>query len=224
MRASGAAAATFAPGSAFERDLRLALSESDRLANTVQRLLELARAEASAAERVDADLVALTKARLAAWARELEAAGNTLRLRAPEYAVSRCSPDAVEYALDVVIDNARTFAPATPVDVTIERREGVIELSVRDRGAGLTEAELAHVGERFWRSAGHRAVPGTGLGLATARALLESSGATMQVSAAAPGLVVRLRLPVARDAAGDTSAPRRDEARADMSSRSPTGG
>ena len=47
-----------------ERDLQLALSESDRLASVVDRLLELARAEATAAERVEFDVVSVTEQRL----------------------------------------------------------------------------------------------------------------------------------------------------------------
>jgi signal transduction histidine kinase len=200
-----------------ERDLRLALSESDRLARTVDRLLELARAEATASERVDFDVVSLTAERLAAWAPALAAAGNVVHVDAPVATTSRSSPDAVEYALDVVLDNARKFAPGAPIDVAIDVDDAGVELVVRDHGRGLAAAELARVGERFWRSADHRGVPGTGLGLATARALLEAAGATIELDIAQPGLAVRLRLPVATDAVVGTSAPHPGATRADTS-------
>jgi len=191
-----------------DRDLRLALAESDRLAHTVQRLLELARAEATAAEQVDADVVSLTTTRVEAWRARLQASGSELALDAPARAIARCSPEAVEYALDVVLENACAFAPGAPVDVTIAVRDGHIDIVVRDHGPGLTGAERAHAGERFWRSPRHRAVPGTGLGLATARALLEATGGALDLLPAAPGLAIRLRLLSATGSLPDTSASR----------------
>lgn len=188
-----------------ERELRLALVESDRLAATVDRLLELARAEATAAERVDFDLVALTAARVSSWRPALQAAGSTLRMDAPDQAWSRGPPAAVEYALDVLLDNARKFAPGSPVDVSVEVRDGFVELRVRDRGAGLDAAERSFVGERFWRSARHRGIQGTGLGLATSRTLIEAGGGSWDVLFGTPGLEVRLRMPAATGAPPDTT-------------------
>lgn len=199
-----------------ERDLRLALSESDRLANVVDRLLELARAEATAAERVEFDVVSVTKERLAAWVPALDAVDSTVRLDAPTQAASRSSPDAFAYALDVLLDNARKFAPGASIDVAVRRDGDHIEVTVRDHGTGLPAADLAHVGERFWRSAHHRRIPGTGLGLATARALLEGGGATVAVSVAKPGLSAVLRLPAATGAVLDTSVPLPDAEAPDM--------
>ncbi len=210
-------------GSDGERDLRLALAESDRLAHTVKRLLELARAEATAAEQVDVNVVALTAKRLDAWKTALEAAGSVVRLHAPAQVLAHCSPEAVEYALDVVLDNARTFADGAPLDVVIAAREEAVDILVRDHGPGLPSSELSHVGGRFWRSGRHRARAGTGLGLATARALLEGSGASMAIGAADPGLEVRLRLAASTGSLRDTSALRQDEATAGTS-RSPSGG
>jgi len=206
-----------------ERDLRLALSESDRLASVVDRLLELAHAEATAAERADFDAVAVTEQRLAAWEPALTAAGSDARLEAPAEAVSRSSHAAFEYALDVLLDNASKFAPGGVIDLTIRRLPEHVEVSVRDDGPGLSAADLGHVGERFWRSAQHRGIAGTGLGLATATALLKGAGATLEARNARPGFQVSLRLPAATAQRPDRSERRRDADRPDMS-RSPSGG
>jgi two-component system sensor histidine kinase MprB len=104
-----------------------------------------------------------------------------------------------------LLDNARKFAPGAPIDVAIDVRDANVELVVRDHGPGLPAADLVCVGERFWRSSHHRAVPGTGLGLATARALLEGAGATLDVDMADPGLAVRLRLPSTTGALGTSA-------------------
>ena len=205
------------------RDLRLALGESDRLAHTVKRLLELARAEATAAEQLDVDAVSLTAQRLEAWRPALDAVGSVLRFDAPARAGVRASPDAVEYALDVLLDNACTFAPGAPVNVIVAAGDGGVDIVVRDHGPGLSEEELASAGERFWRSPRHRALAGTGLGLATARALLEGAGGSMTIAAAAPGLEIRMRLAPSTGVLRDTSAARRD-ASARGTARSPSAG
>jgi signal transduction histidine kinase len=189
-----------------EHELALALVESDRLAAIVNKLLELASAEATAAERVDFDLVALTAARVSSWQPALQAVGSALRLDAPERAWSRAPPEAIEYALDVLLDNARKFAPGSPVQVSVEVCDGHVELCVRDRGAGLEAAEIPLVGERFWRSPRHRAIQGTGLGLATSRALIEAGGGSWEIVFGDPGLAVRLRVPTASGARPDTTA------------------
>ena len=200
------------------RDARLALGEADRLAAVVDRLLELARAEATAAEQVDFDVVAVAQERLNAWAPALRAVGSVPRFDGPAHAVARGSPDAVTYALDVALDNARKFAPGTAVDVAVTTHGERVDVTVRDHGAGLPEPDFAHVGERFWRSSRHRTIVGTGLGLATSRALLEGAGARLDVSLAERGLVVTLRLPSATGAILDTSVRRPDAGPADTSS------
>ena len=197
------------------RRARLAVAESERLARTLTRLLELARAEATAAERDDFELVALTAARLEAWRPALEQAGISLDVTAPEEAWVRASQDAVEYALDVLADNACNYAPGVPLDVRVEVRDGDVELCVRDHGEA---AEIERIGERFWRGSSHRGIPGTGLGVATARALLEGTGASLRLQVAKPGLQATIRLQAASPAASArTSAAPRDASEPDTS-------
>jgi signal transduction histidine kinase len=205
------------------RDLRLALEETDRLAVTVDGLLRLARAEATEAERIDVDLGALAERRVETWRPSLEAVGSPLRLHLDSARWARAAPDAVEHALDVLLDNARKFAAGAPVDVTLADAGEAVELVVRDRGPGLGPDELDHAGERFWRSRRHQNVDGTGLGLALARALVEGAGGELRLEPREPGLAAAVRLPPASGEPGGTSAPRPDAGRAERS-RSPRAG
>ena len=201
-----------------ERELSLALDETDRLARTLTRMLTLARSEASAAERADFDVVALMRRRLDAWAPLLDEIGSAVRVDACDEAWAHASVEAVEYALDVLIENACAYAPGSPLDIAITVGAESVELCVRDHGSGVSAADASHIGERFWRSTHHRGIPGTGLGLATARSLLESGGGRLDVSTAVHGLAATLWLPAAKGPGRGTTAPPQDAAPADTPS------
>ena len=80
----------------------------------------------------------------------------------------------------------------------VSRTANRCELTVRDHGPGLSEEELAHAADRYWRSDRTRAVPGSGLGLAIATDLLATVDACVRLEAAdGGGLRVVLELPAA---------------------------
>ena len=82
-------------------------------------------------------------------------------------------PVTLSSALDAVVDNAVKFTPPGGLaTVTVAARGETVTVTVADGGPGLTEDELARVGDRFWRSPRHQNVSGSGLGLSIARVLL----------------------------------------------------
>ena len=101
-------------------------------------------------------------------------------------------PERLERAVANLLDNAAKFSPeGATVDVAV--RDG--ELSVRDRGRGIPEADLPHVFDRFYRSLDARSVPGSGLGLAIVRQVAEAHGGKVTVEAAeGGGTIFRLTL------------------------------
>ncbi len=75
------------------------------------------------------------------------------------------------------------------------------ELTVRDHGPGIAEADLPRVFDRFWRSESARGRPGSGLGLAIVRQAAEAHGGTVRAEAApGGGTLLRMRLPAAAGA------------------------
>ena len=60
---------------------------------------------------------------------------------------------------------------------------GQVEVTVQDSGPGIPADQLAHIFERFFRGAAERPEPGSGLGLAVARSIVEAHG--WQINAAA---------------------------------------
>ena len=96
-------------------------------------------------------------------------------------------------ALQNVIANAIKYRrPGVPPRIVIiaEAGESLLEIRVADNGRGLTEEDLDRVFGLFERSASD--LPGTGMGLAVARRMLERLGGSML--AASEGSRARLRV------------------------------
>jgi signal transduction histidine kinase len=101
--------------------------------------------------------------------------------------------------LGALTDNAIRHTPAGG-QVTVEgRRAGsIVELAVRDDGAGIRPDDLPHVFERFYRAdqSLQRAAGTSGLGLSIVRALATAQGGTAVVENVEPhGARFVLRLP-----------------------------
>ena len=101
-------------------------------------------------------------------------------------------PATLERAIANLLDNAAKWSPpGATVDVTLAGGE----LTVRDRGPGIAEADRPHVFERFYRATSARGLPGSGLGLAIVRQVAEAHGGTVLAEEApGGGTLMRLRL------------------------------
>lgn len=89
----------------------------------------------------------------------------------PELAV-QAAADLLERALANLIRNARRYAPAGPILLMAKVEGPRVILTVADEGPGVPEADLARLGEPFYRPDTARSSEsgGTGLGLAIVRA------------------------------------------------------
>jgi two-component system sensor histidine kinase KdpD len=113
-------------------------------------------------------------------------------------------PVLVEQAFTQVIDNAAKYSPnGSTIKVSARRNGRDLILSVNDTGAGLTEADKAQLGERFFRGLRHAgATSGSGLGLWIAKAFVVANGGKVEASSsgADQGTTVSIHLPLAADA------------------------
>jgi two-component system sensor histidine kinase MprB len=99
----------------------------------------------------------------------------------------------LQRAVSNILSNAVKWSPPQGT-VRVGVAHG--EVSVRDTGPGIDEADLPFVFERFYRAPAARGMPGSGLGLAIVRHVAEAHGGTV-TAANAPegGAVITLRLP-----------------------------
>jgi two-component system sensor histidine kinase MprB len=106
-------------------------------------------------------------------------------------AVVRGRARALGRAVSNLLDNAIKYG-AGPIEVTISG--GRVE--VRDHGAGIPEADLPRVFDRFYRADAARTETGSGLGLAIVAQVVERHGGTVSATNAPDGgAVVGFTLP-----------------------------
>ncbi|MFN0147746.1 MAG: ATP-binding protein [Dehalococcoidia bacterium] len=105
----------------------------------------------------------------------------------------------LERALENLLDNARKFTPGNgAIEVRAGRGPGgETVVTVSNTAAPIDPAELPRLFDRFYRREAARAaaVPGTGLGLAVARDIVELHGGTLAAAWAGGRLTMTLSLP-----------------------------
>ncbi|KAA0922229.1 MULTISPECIES: sensor histidine kinase [Streptomyces] len=171
-------------------------TEGKRLAHVLDDLLDLALAEHAEADLRLTDIGELTAERVASWSPVADDKGVRLVGNCPA-TTAWADPVALSSALDAVIDNALKFTPeGESVEVRVASNGETSTVVVTDGGPGLSDEELTRVGDRFWRSAGHQNIKGSGLGLSISRALLAAGGGTIAYARHEPhGLRVTVTVP-----------------------------
>lgn len=157
----------------------------NRLGRRVEKLLELARAEAGQALRREAVALAPLLRMVAEEFRFHKLAVGRLRLELPGDAglTVAADLDALGIVLRNLIENALLHGdPAGPVLVSLAP-DGCVR--VTNAGPLLPAETLARLGQPFERPA--QAAPGSGLGLSIASAILRQTGATLELLSPAPG-------------------------------------
>lgn len=200
IRTQAQVALAEADSAARAHALRATLAGCDRAARLVDQLLTLSRLEAGAAPATTAvDLGALAQRVVADLAPQAIDQGQTLGLDAAPGCLVQASDALLAVLLRNLVDNALRYSPAgAEVRVVVRRADGQVQLQVDDSGPGLADADLARLGERFFRVLGSGR-DGSGLGWSIVRRIAAAHGATVVVgrSAALGGLAVSVAWPAA---------------------------
>ncbi len=102
-----------------------------------------------------------------------------------------------------LLENAGKYSGAgVPIKVTNEVRDGYLVTSVADRGPGIDSFEQSLIFEKFYRGQHQRyTAPGTGMGLAIAKVIVEAHGGRIGVvSQLGSGSVFSFTLPLEKSA------------------------
>ena len=102
-------------------------------------------------------------------------------------------PAALERAVTNLLDNAAKWSPDGG---TVWVRLVAGTLTVTDQGPGISDEDLPHVFERFYRSLDARSLPGSGLGLAIVDQTMRRHGASVTATRATiGGTIMTVTLP-----------------------------
>jgi signal transduction histidine kinase len=182
-------------GEAYRETLRRLQSETNRLEALVESLLLTARSDAGLAALVARPVAAIARgavARLDALAAERNV---RIGVRGDDDAWALIDPALLESALVALLDNAlRYTAAGGDVDVTVQREDRDVALTVADGGDGFSPDALRLATQRFWRDDASRSGRGMGLGLAIVAAIVERHGGSIELRNDGGG-VVELRIP-----------------------------
>lgn len=105
------------------------------------------------------------------------------RLKEGEASEVSVDPGLMKQAVRILIDNAAKYTPEGEEIILSYGKtdKGRSYLQVQDLGRGISESELPHIFERFFRADDVRASAGTGLGLSIAKWIVDKHGGHFEV-------------------------------------------
>lgn len=181
------------------------IEESDRLLQTFNALLSIARAEAGQSrellQHVDAHDIVADVAELYQPIAEEE--GGTLTVNVAPGLNVMADRQLLSQALSNLVDNALKYGvteenPKPQISIIGKLEDDAVVITVSDRGAGIPAEDRARVVDRFVRLDSSRTKPGNGLGLSLVAGVMKLHGAALVLEDNEPGLRAKLVLPLHR--------------------------
>jgi two-component system phosphate regulon sensor histidine kinase PhoR len=172
--------------------LDIIVSESERLSNLIENVLDFAKVERGQAayEFSEARLAEVVSRAVEACRVRAEREGIALDFEASaELPDALLDQRAIEIAVINLVDNAVKYAgDGKRVSVSVGRSENALEIRVTDQGPGIAPEDKKRIFERFvrGRSAEGKQVRGSGIGLALVKHIAEAHGGAVRVEEASP--------------------------------------
>ncbi len=121
-----------------------------------------------------------------------------------ESMIVAADPDILELAIINLMDNAAKYSnPPAHITIKLAYEGDGVNISIADRGIGISPTDLEHIFERFYTvdKARSRRSGGAGLGLSIVRTIIEKHYGTISVtSAIGQGTTFLIRLPIHHNA------------------------
>jgi two-component system, OmpR family, sensor histidine kinase KdpD len=182
------------------RDFLTAIDEeTDRLTLMVSNLLDLSRIEGGALrpqkDWYDIDeLIVDVRARLAP---RMKSHPLTITVE-PDLPLLRFDYVQIAQVLVNLLENAVKYtADGTAIAVSAYQVPGAVEISVHDDGPGIPPEHQLRLFDKFYRASAATAAPGSGIGLAISKGLVEAHGGRIWVeSEPGSGTTFRFTLPL----------------------------
>ncbi len=187
---------------ARQQALETTIAESDRLIQTFNALLMIARAEAGAPSGAfaDVDVSAVVADVAELYGPVAEDEGIAVETAIAEGVHLRGNRELIGQAMVNLLENAVKYAKPDGegqgrITVGLRQHDGRVLIEVADNGPGIPEADRKRVLERFVRLEKSRSEPGSGLGLSLVDAVTRLHGGEFRIEDNAPGVRAVIDLP-----------------------------
>ena len=183
----------------------------ERLLALLDDLLDLSKLEAGKMryDMAEVDLAALVRTAIEEYAQLAHGRGLTVAIEAAPALRAWCDPARIGQVVRNLLSNAIKFSPrggriAVALQPARDAGRLAVVMSVSDEGAGIPEAELEQVFDKFVQSSKTRSgAGGTGLGLSICKQIVEDHGGRIWASSnQAQGARIVVLLPLQAPAAG----------------------
>jgi len=173
-----------AKGVKLNQKVQKALRQTRRLADLVERLLDLSRIEAKrlSLSREEVDLCEIMQEVIEDFRAQAENAGGRLILHPSAPIRGSWDRFRVEQILTNLLSNAIKYGAGQPIEVTMSVEGKSARLAIRDKGIGISPDEIERIFLRFERGVSLRQYGGLGLGLYISRNLAEAHGGCIRVT------------------------------------------
>jgi PAS domain S-box-containing protein len=153
-------------------------SESQRLANLVENMVQLANIRAGRFQVSDEPVNIRMLIERTLKGIDASSLHREIRITNPDRELLASGDvDSLDQVLRNLVQNAIKYVPDdSPIDITVEQCETAIFISVRDYGEGVEPQDLPLLFDRFQRGKQQETTAGMGLGLYLSRMIVEAHG------------------------------------------------
>jgi signal transduction histidine kinase len=163
------------------------IEECDALIDMINTMLDITEAEAgvNGVKAEEFELVTLIREACELYRPITEEKKINLKTDLPESLTFKTDRKKMQRIVMNLLENAIKYTPADgTVAVSAAAQNGEIRIEFKDTGMGISEDDLPHIFERFYRCDRSRSQGGVGLGLSLVKAYAESINGTIRVESA----------------------------------------
>lgn len=182
------------------KGLDIIISETSRLSDMVEELLDFSRMQSGSIKIIykSFDLIQLLEDVCLSYKQRAETENKKLKFSAEaEKNIYIYADEAkIKQVFINLIDNAVKYTKSgDEIIVSVEKTQKHVTIYVEDTGKGISERDLPHIKEKFYKA--DYTVRGTGIGLAVADEIIKNHGGVMNISSSLnEGTTIQITLPI----------------------------
>lgn len=190
----------------FFSGLRVISDETERLYSLVEDLLDFSKIESGrmSLRLTMIDVLAELDMAVYVFKDRAEREGIKIIYESPDFTAPMMGDaDRLKQVFVNILDNAVKYSSVgSVITVNAVMKDSDLIVSVQDNGCGISEKDLPHIKEKFYKS--NLAVKGSGIGLAVSDEIISRHGGALDISSSlGVGTLVVVRLPLKLDGEQD---------------------